>query len=53
MRTYDYKGFIISRNTCGPTYALRWRAWKDGEGFLYADTLQCMRELITETLEHR
>jgi hypothetical protein len=47
-----YRGCHIYRNTKGG-HALPWEAYVDGRGFVYADTLTGIRELIRERSDGR
>ena len=49
MTVHTYRGVLIAphaarHNPCG----FRWSAYVEGEGFVYADTLAGMRELLLE-----
>lgn len=46
----EYKGFNISRFSGRNTSGFRWTAYRSGYGFLHADTLANLRQLITATL---
>jgi hypothetical protein len=44
-----YKGCSVSR-VCKHGAQFHWESYVDGGGFLYADTLAGLKELITEAL---
>jgi hypothetical protein len=49
MKLHHYRGAIIRRFS-KPSSPFRWESFVAGHGFLYADTLAGMRELIRESV---